>query len=78
MKKSIVHVTDHAVVRYLERVHGVDIEGLRRRIGRRVDRGVALGAGRVKADGVQYCLSGKTVTTVVKQELRRRGQRGRK
>lgn len=77
MKKSIVHVTDHAVLRYLERVHGVDMEGLRRRIGRRVDRGVMFGAGRVKIDGVVFCLSGKTVTTVVKSDQRKRGQRGR-
>ncbi|MGD1880829.1 MAG: hypothetical protein ACFB11_00725 [Paracoccaceae bacterium] len=36
MKKPLVHITDRAIVRYLERVYGVDVEGLRRRIGRNV------------------------------------------
>ena len=34
MKKPKFHVTDHALVRYLQHVHGVDIETLRRRVGR--------------------------------------------
>ena len=37
MKRGRLHVTDHAVLTYLERVHGVDIEGLRRRIARNAD-----------------------------------------
>lgn len=78
MKKSLVHVTDHALVRYLERVQGVDMERLRRQIGRSVDRGATLGAGQVKVDGVVYCLNGKTVTTVVKYDLRKQGHRSRK
>lgn len=31
-KTPKVHVTDHAVVRYLERVVGIDVEDIRRRI----------------------------------------------
>lgn len=34
---TALHVTDHAVLRYLERAWGVDVEGLRRRIARRMD-----------------------------------------
>ena len=34
MKKSIHPVSDHAVLRYLERVHGVDVEAVRREVDR--------------------------------------------
>lgn len=36
-----VRVTDHAVLRYLERVGGFDIEGLREDIARRMAQSVA-------------------------------------
>lgn len=68
MKKSIVHVSDHALIRYLERVHGVDMETLRRRIGRHVDRNLIdclPTPSHVNVDGVQFCLRGKTITTVL-------------
>lgn len=64
MKKPIAVVSDHAVIRYLERVYGVDIEGLRRRIGRRVDRAVKLGASAAVAGGFVYQIKEGTVTTV--------------
>ncbi len=78
MKKPIVHVTDHAVLRYLERAHGVDVEGLRRRIGRTVDNGVKHGANGVKFCGLSYVLVGKTVVTIAKVDRRKLGQRRRK
>ncbi len=65
MKKPRAIVTDHALIRYLERVHGVDIDGLRNRIGRAVDNGVDKGATGVKIHGVYYRLRGKVVTTVL-------------
>lgn len=37
MKKPRHHVTDHALVRYVERVLGLDVEPLRNEIGRKVD-----------------------------------------
>lgn len=64
MKKPRHHVTDHAVVRYLERVHGVDVEGLRRRIGRRVDLAVHLGASGAIVDGFVYRVEAGRVVTV--------------
>lgn len=54
MKKPRTHVTDHAVLRYLERVRGLDIEALRREIGARVDRACAAGASGVQIDGFTY------------------------
>lgn len=64
MKKPLHPVTDHAVIRYLERVEGMDIETIRRRIGRKVDRAVELGAMGAVVDGVVYRLRDGVVITV--------------
>lgn len=82
MKKSIVHVTDHALVRYLERVLLVDIESLRRRVGRQIDRRLIdklPSPSAVTLDGVSYKLRGNLVTTcVLVKKPARRGNRRRK
>ena len=70
MKRSM-RFTDHAVLRYLERVKGIDVEGCRRSLEESLDkpmiRKVIKIAGnadyKVKADGVIYCIRGVTVTT---------------
>lgn len=70
MKHPRTHVSDHAVLRYLERVAGFDIEALRREIGRKVDRAAVAGASGVVIDGMVYKLVGAlpdcTVVTVRK------------
>lgn len=81
MKKSIHPVADHAVVRYLERVEGVDIDALRARIGRIVEEGVKHEASGVIAGGFVYKLTNGRVTTVWKhprQEPGRKKRRGRR
>lgn len=66
MKKPIAYVTDHAVLRYLERVLQVDIEAHRQEIGRMVDRALEHeGCSGVVIDGFSYKLRGNAVTTVV-------------
>ncbi|MCU9850368.1 hypothetical protein OEZ60_20495 [Defluviimonas sp. WL0024] len=65
MKKPITHVSDHAMIRYFERVLGIDVEHHRRLVGRRVDNAVELGASAVTIDGFQYRLQEGTVTTVL-------------
>ncbi|PQV56386.1 hypothetical protein LX70_02652 [Defluviimonas denitrificans] len=65
MKKPIVVVSDHALVRYIERVLKIDVETLRREIGRRVDRGVEMGVTGVEVDGFIYKLQEGHVTTVL-------------
>lgn len=62
--KRYIHVTDHALVRYLERVHGVDVSGLRKRIGRIVHKAVLHGAAGVRINGVSYRLDGNHVITI--------------
>lgn len=82
MKKPVVHITDHALVRYLERVLLVDVESLRRRIGREIDARLIEELPDpcgVTVNGVTYKLQGKAVTTCVPVKKRtRRGQRPRK
>lgn len=67
MKKNPVRqpkVTDHAVIRYLDRVMGIDVEAIRREISARVTAGVQLGASAVVADGMRFVLADEHVTTV--------------
>ena len=68
MKKPVVRVSDHAVVRWLERVQGMDIEAVRTEIGRRVDLAREHpGASGVISGGFIYKLQGEVVTTVTPQ-----------
>lgn len=59
------HVTDHALLRYLQRVVGVDVELHRRQIERRVALAVEVGACGLVSDGFRYALSENRVTTVM-------------
>ncbi|MFB9148735.1 hypothetical protein [Roseovarius ramblicola] len=81
MKKPLHHVTDHALIRYLERVEGVDIEAIRREIGRVADRGIEAGANAVISGGFIFVISGPTVITVRPQHqpcLKGRSRRRRR
>lgn len=75
MKKPRAHVSDHAVLRYLQRVHGVDIEGLRRRIGRVADLAVEHNASSVLVGGHRYLVRDGVVVTVEPHRQRRFGPR---
>lgn len=71
-----IKVTDHALVRYLERVHGVDMDGLRKRIGRLVRSAVMHGADGVRIRGVSFRLVNNCVITVrPKRDLEKRKNR---
>ncbi len=82
MKKPLVPVTDHAVIRYLERVLNIDIESHRRAIGHRVDMAVAMGASAIIIDGFRYILSDGHVISIVEVNTpnmktgRQRAERG--
>lgn len=81
MKKPLYHVTDHAIVRYLERVEGVDMETLRRQIGHTVQQGIEQGANGVVSGGFVYRIEGAAVVTIAPQnevERGRKKRRGRK
>ncbi|MEM6904919.1 MAG: hypothetical protein AAF568_03415 [Pseudomonadota bacterium] len=79
--KRTVHVTEHALVRYAERVFGVDMKAARSRIARKVANAIRHGAGAVTIDGVTYHLRQENVVTISVTEnikRRRRRQRARK
>lgn len=70
-------VTDHALLRYVERVHGVDLEELRRRlreqIARSADVAAALGQRRytIRAEGWDYLVIDGHCITVLEKRLGR-------
>ena len=73
-----MHVTDHALVRFLERAGGLDVEGLRASLGASLSRATkaakAIGADEfsVKADGLIYIVDRGVVVTVLSGEMRAR------
>lgn len=73
MKKSAVNVSDHALIRYLERVVGIDVELHRRQMGVAIDKVMLEGACGVVIAGFDYRIAGETVTTVL--EARRPDRR---
>ena len=80
MKKPRLSVSDHAIVRYLERVGGFDIAGLRAQIARRCEAGHSVGASSVIIDGFAFLIGEGQVITVVdaasmrKRRIHRRGE----
>lgn len=64
---SRVRVTDHAILRWLERVEGVDVDAIRHRIARAVRKSLAQQPEGVRFEGVtfkvQYNADEAVVTT---------------
>lgn len=50
-----LHVSDHALLRYLGRVLEVDVESLRQQMAKLVAGPVAAGAKRFSIDGMTFC-----------------------
>lgn len=61
-------VSDHAVLRYIERKHGVDVDGLRAIISEIVQSAVRAGASKVSHDGMTFVLRNGVVCTVIPGE----------
>ncbi|MCX5497305.1 hypothetical protein OSH11_21590 [Kaistia dalseonensis] len=68
----LIGVTDHAVVRWIERAHGVDVPAIRQQIIGHVARGVDItermdprGNVTVVLDGVRYVVRNHTVVTIL-------------
>jgi hypothetical protein len=56
MSRRRVIVSDHAIVRYLERIGGFDIEKLRREIATRLQPAADAGAGAVVIEGHSFLI----------------------
>ncbi|WP_457647385.1 hypothetical protein [Profundibacter sp.] len=80
MKKPAIHITDHALLRYLERVLGYDVESLRRQLGREIAARTDGQASAVRMDGFQYRIDNKAVVTItsINRPDIRRGRRTRR
>lgn len=68
MKQPRTNVTDHALVRYLERVYGLDLDPVRAEIADKVALGVSLEASAVVRDGFRYVLANGNVVTVIRRQ----------
>lgn len=66
-RATLVKVTDHAVLRYLEREHGLDVAAVRAHLAGRARNGAELGAIAVQVEHVKLVLSSNVEgeTTVV-------------
>jgi len=69
MKHEPVRVTEHAVVRYLERAMGFNIEAVREHIAGICGGAAAAGAVCVRAEGLRFEIANNTVTTVTPDRI---------
>lgn len=60
-----VKITDHAMLRYLERVVGFDFSGFRDTLERRLQPAIDAGAGVAKIDDTTFIISDNRVVTVL-------------
>ncbi|MCW5708692.1 hypothetical protein [Shinella sp.] len=67
-----LHVSDHAILRYLERAHGLDVEAVRRHIASRCATGAELRATTVIVERVKFVLAERDAGTVVVTVLKAR------
>jgi hypothetical protein len=75
----MAYVSDHAVLRYLERVEGVDIEAVRRKLSvDMIDKAAAFGCDTVVlGDGTRLKLHGNVVSTVLEARKHKHEHRNR-
>lgn len=57
-------VTDHAVLRYLERVRGFDVESVRAHIAITCAAAASAGAASLRAESVKFVITGGAVVTI--------------
>ena len=64
-----LHITDHALIRYIERVYGIDLDPIKAEIAGKLASSIKVGAASVKIDGITYCMvlnpGSVTLTTVI-------------
>ena len=62
--KEPIYVTDHAVLRYLERAMGLNTELVRQHIMALCGGAAAFGASCVRAEGLRFEINGTRICTV--------------
>lgn len=58
-------ISDHALLRYMERVHKIEVATMRRYMATMVDGTLERGTRHVRIDGVWFAVSGGRVVTVL-------------
>ncbi|MCI5075571.1 hypothetical protein [Oricola sp.] len=76
-RKPQIRVSDHAIVRWLQRECGWDIEALRTTIGECCERGAAAGAPVVIVGSVKFVIEDNVVVTTLDKTMRPRKPRAR-
>lgn len=69
------HVTDHAVIRYLELVYGFNVDFFRNRIDELTKAGIEEGATGVIADGAKFVIRDGRVISVIEKRRHSRDLR---
>lgn len=64
-EREPVRVSDHAILRYLERAMGLNIQVVREHIIEVCDAAAAIGAVCVRTEGLRFEIANNAVTTVV-------------
>lgn len=64
------HITDHAVMRYLELVYGFNVDFFRNRIDLLTRTAIELGSTGVTAEGVKFVIRDGRVTSVIERHQR--------
>lgn len=65
MSRKPIHVSDHALLRYVERVLGFDLDRARADIAAIVGPAIRAGAVKIAIGGHTYILKGDVVTTII-------------
>lgn len=67
-----VRVSDHAILRLIERKYNIDVEELRREILQpTVVAALRMGAKGIVHEGLEYVLANKTVITIIKPDYKK-------
>lgn len=61
----MIRITDHALLRWLERAHDIDVEFFRNKLAELVEPHANLPPKRVEIGGLWFIFNGKVLTTVV-------------
>lgn len=69
ISKEAVVVTDHALIRYLERVMGLNVEIVREHIHAICGGAAAFGAVCVRAEGLRFEIDGNRICTVTPDHI---------
>jgi len=74
-KKTSRLITDHAFVRYAERVLGLDVDGMKTyMLSPEIIAAIRGGASGIQKDGFTYVIDGGKVVTVVRGKYVRRNK----